>query len=74
MRCWWPGARRGQRADGKCRQVHVRVRRRKPGAAALPRAHTREAAAHLVPALAGVRDAPGCSVSDCELSAGPACT
>lgn len=59
MRCWWPGARRGQRADGKCRQVHIRVRKRKPGAAALPRADTREAAAHLVPALAGVRDPRG---------------
>ena len=72
VRRWWPGARRGQRADGRCRQVHVRVRKQKPGAAAMPGAQTHEAAAHL--ALAGVWGALGCSVSDCELSAGSART
>ena len=43
-------------------QVHVRVRKRKHGAAALPGAHTCEAAAHLVPALAGVWGALRCPV------------
>ena len=71
--CCRPGARGRQTAGAGSplqltggasskQQVHVRVRKRKHGAAALPGAHTCEAAAHLVPALAGVWGALGCPV------------